>query len=392
MFSSRLPPELAPNALSRAVERARRSGTAILNLTETNPTAVGLPYPDDLLQSLADPRSRIYRPDSLGMVEARNAIASDYAARGTAGVDASRTVLTASTSEAYAMLFKLLADPGDAVLVPRPSYPLFELLTRLDGVDAAPYLLQQADDWTIDRDSVTRSISAKTRAILVVSPNNPTGSMLRSDDREWLVATAREHDLVLVSDEVFVDYPISPRPGATSLADEHRVLTFTLGGLSKSVGLPQVKLAWIVVSGPDALVAQAIERLGVIADSYLSVSMPVQTAASRLLEGGRVVRDAIATRIRRNLDQLRAVGRVHPSLTVLVPEGGWSTVVRVPATETEEALVLRLLDDAGVLVHPGYFFDFAEEAFLVLSLLPPPDVFDEAIRRIAATVEGAQIQ
>ncbi len=169
------------------------------------------------------------------------------------------------------------------------------------------------------------------------------------------------------------------------------MLTFTLGGLSKSVGLPQVKLAWIVVSGPDALVAQAIDRLGLIADSYLSVSTPVQTAAPRLLEGGRAVRDAIATRIRRNLDQLRSVARTQPSLTVFTPEGGWSVVVRVPATETEEALVLRLLDDAGVLVHPGYFFDFPEEAFLVLSLLPPPDVFDEAIRRIVATVQGARV-
>jgi len=390
MFSSRLPAELAPNALSRAVERARRSGNPILDLTETNPTTVGLPYPADLLDCLADRRSGIYRPDALGMVEARRAIASDYAARGVA-VDATRVVLTASTSEAYAILFKLLTDPGDAVLVPQPSYPLFELLTRLDGVDAAAYRLQRADDWAIDRDSVMRAVTSRTRAILVVSPNNPTGSMLRADDRDWLVATAREHDLALVSDEVFADYPISPRPEATSLLGEHRVLTFTLGGLSKSVGLPQVKLAWIVVSGPDALVAHAVDRLGLIADSYLSVSTPVQTAASRLLERGRAVRDAIAIRIRRNLDQLRSVARTQPLVTVLSPEGGWSAVVRVPATETEEALVLRLLDDAGVLVHPGYFFDFPEEAFLVLSLLPPPDVFDEATRRIAATVQRAWV-
>ena len=390
MFSSRLPPELAPNALSRAVERARRSGNAILDLTETNPTTVGLPYPADLLDSLADRRSRIYQPDPLGIIDARKAIASDYAARGVA-VDPTRTVLTASTSEAYALLFKLLTDPGDAVLVPQPSYPLFELLTRLDGVDAAAYRLQRADDWDIDRDSIVRAVTSRTRAILVVSPNNPTGSILRADDREWLVATARQHDFALVSDEVFADYPLAPRPEATSLLGEHRVLTFTLGGLSKSVGLPQVKLAWIVVSGPDALVGQAIDRLGLIADSYLSVSTPVQIAASRLLESGRAVRDAIATRIRRNLDQLRSLARTQPLLTVLSPEGGWSVVVRVPATQTEEVLVLRLLDEAGVLVHPGYFFDFPEEAFLVLSLLPPPDVFDEAIRRIGVTVQGARV-
>ena len=390
MFSSRLPAELAPNALSRAVERARRSGNAILDLTETNPTTVGLPYPADLLESLADPRSGTYRPDPLGAIDTREAIASDFARRGIA-VDAARVVLTATTSEAYSLVFKLLSDPGDAVLVPQPSYPLFELLTRLDGVEAAAYRLRRADDWAIDRDSVGRAVTSKTRAILVVSPNNPTGSILRADDREWLVATARGHDLALVSDEVFADYPIAPRPEATSLAGEPRVLTFTLGGLSKSVGLPQVKLAWILVSGPDALVTQALDRLALIADSYLSVSTPVQTAALRLLAGGRAVRDAIAVRIRRNLDQLRSVARAQPSLTVFTPEGGWSVVVRVPATETEEALVLRLLNDAGVLVHPGYFFDFSEEAFLVLSLLPPPEVFDEAIRRIAATVQGARV-
>ena len=389
MFSSRLPAELAPNALSRAVERARRSGNAILDLTETNPTTVGLPYPADLLDSLADRRSGIYRPDPLGMLDARRAIASDYAARSVA-VDATRVVLTASTSEAYAILFKLLTDPGDAVLVPQPSYPLFELLTKLEGVDAAAYRLQRADDWAIDRDSVVRAVTSKTRAILVVSPNNPTGSILRADDRDWLVALARQHGFALVSDEVFADYPISPRPDATSLVAEQRVLTFALGGLSKSVGLPQVKLAWIVVSGPDALVTSAIDRLGLIADSYLSVATPVQTAVPRLLAGGRAVRDAIAIRIRRNLDQLRSVARTQPSLTVLTPEGGWSVVVRVPATESEETLVLRLLNDTGVLVHPGYFFDFPEEAFLVLSLLPAPDVFDEAIQRVVAAFQGAR--
>jgi alanine-synthesizing transaminase len=390
MFSSRLPAELAPNALSRAVERARRSGSAILDLTETNPTTVGLPYPADLFDSLADSGSRIYRPDPLGAMSAREAIASSYAARGVA-VDASLVVLTASTSEAYAILFKLLTDPGDAVLVPQPSYPLFELLTKLDGVEAVPYRLQRADEWAIDRDSVRRAVTSKARAILVVSPNNPTGSMLRADDRDWLVASAREHNLALVSDEVFADYPIAPRPEATSLTGEQRVLTFTLGGLSKSAGLPQVKLAWIVVSGPDALVAQSIDRLALIADSYLSVSTPVQIAAPRLLEGGRAVRDAIAARVHRNLDQLRSIVRTQSSLTLFTPEGGWSAVVRVPATETEEKLVLRLLTDAGVLVHPGYFFDFSEEAFLVFSLLPSPDVFDEAIRRVVVTVHGARV-
>jgi aspartate/methionine/tyrosine aminotransferase len=361
----------------------------ILDLTETNPTIVGLPYPPNLLTGLSDPRSATYRPDPAGAIDARQAVASEYAARGVP-VDARRIVLTASTSEAYAFLFKLVTDPGDAVLVPQPSYPLFELLTRLDGVRAEPYRLQRADDWAIDRDGVRHAITAATRAILVVTPNNPTGSMLRADDRDWLVALALEQGLALVSDEVFADYPIAPHSEATSLAGEHRVLTFVLGGLSKSAGLPQVKLAWIVVSGPDDLATQAVERLAVIADSYLSVSTPVQTAAARLIEGGREVRAAIAGRIRRNFDRLQSFAATHPALTVFTPEGGWSAVVRVPATESEESLVLRLLDEAGVLVHPGYFFDFSEEAFLVLSLLPSPDVFDEAIRRIVCAIEGAR--
>ena len=389
MFSSRLPTELTPNALSRAVERRRQSGRTILDLTETNPTTVGLLYPPDLLAHLGDSRSAVYQPEPLGAIAVREAIASEYAARGVA-VEASRIVLTASTSEAYSLLFKLLADPGEAVLVPQPSYPLFDLLTRLDGVVSVPYLLQRADDWAIDRDSVLGSMTSSTRAVLVVSPNNPTGSMLRFADREWLVQRAGEGGQALISDEVFADYLIAPRAEATSLAGESRVLTFTLGGLSKSVGLPQAKLAWILVSGPTALVTEAVNRLAVIADSYLSVSTPVQNAAVALIEGGRGVRDAIRARLRRNFDALRSIVDTEPALTLLTPEGGWSAVLRVPATEPEEALALRLLNDAGVLVHPGYFFDFAEESFLVLSLLPQPAVFDDAVHRMVQTIQGAR--
>lgn len=390
MFSSRLPSELAPNALSRAVERAQRSGQAILDLTETNPTNVGLPYPAALLEGLADPTSRSYRPDPLGVPAARDAICAEYIARGVA-VDASRVVLTASTSEAYSILFKLLTNPGDVVLVPQPSYPLFDLLTRLDAVEAVPYRLQRADNWAIDRDSIQHALTPTTRAVLVVSPNNPTGSMLSRSDREWLVATAQDHALALISDEVFADYPIAPRAEATSLVGESRALTFALGGLSKSAGLPQLKLGWIVASGPDALVTEAIDRLSLITDSYLSVSTPVQAAAATLLEHGRRIRAAIRTRIAKNLEQLRVVVDAHPGLTLLAPEGGWSVVVRVPATETEENLVLRLLNEGGVLVHPGYFFDFPEEAFLVFSLLPKPDVFDEALRRIVGILNEVRV-
>jgi aspartate/methionine/tyrosine aminotransferase len=382
MFSSRFPSELAPNALSRAVGRRRQAGEPILDLTETNPTAVRLSYPSGLLSVLADDRSLVYRPDPMGILEARTAIAERYQRRGV-DVDARRIALTASTSEAYGALFKMFCNPGDAVLVPQPSYPLFELLAGFDSVHAVPYRLRLSDAWAIDRDSLLRALSPATRAILVVAPNNPTGSLLRADDREWLVALADRHDLPLIADEVFTDYPLTPRQDATGLAGERRALTIALGGLSKSAGLPQLKLAWMAVSGPDGRVRQALEHLALVLDTYLSVATPVQVAAGRLLAAGETIREAIAGRLRQNLDLARRQVRQTPALTLFEPEGGWSAVIRVPATDTEENIVLGLVSASGVLVHPGYFFDFAEEAFLVVSLLPEPEIFEDAMARLA---------
>ena len=389
MFSSRLPATLAPNAVSRAVAALRQSGVRLLDLTETNPTSVGLPYPEDVLAPLSDPRAQRYLPDPRGLVEARQAVAAEYA-NGRAPISSDRIVLTSSTSEAYAMVFKLLCDPGEAVLVPHPSYPLFELLTGLEGVEARPYALEYHGVWSIDRPSLEQAIAAGARAVLVVSPNNPTGSMLRADDREWLVATCARHELAIISDEVFADYPLSPRRDATSLAGESRALTFVLGGLSKSAGLPQVKLGWMLVSGPPPLTADAIARLELVADTYLSVSTPVQVAAARLIAAGREIRGGIQSRLRENLDALRRAVRAHPAIALREPEGGWSAVLEVPATAGDEALVLRILD-AHVLVHPGYFFDFARGAFLVVSLLPAPDVFREAVDRLLPIASGGQI-
>jgi aspartate/methionine/tyrosine aminotransferase len=388
MFSSRLPGRLAPNAIARALAQRRQSGAPILDLTETNPTAVGLRYPDDILAPLADARGMEYRPHPLGLEEARQAVAAACPRPLDIGPD--QVVLTSSTSEAYSFLFKLLCDPGDRILVPQPSYPLFDVLTGLEGVRAAPYRLIAQDGWAIDRDSVTRMIGPDLRAILVVSPNNPTGSILRSSDREWLVAFAVEHDLSVISDEVFADYPLSPHADAASLVGESRVLTFALGGLSKSAGLPQAKLAWIVATGPAERLTHALERLEVIADAYLSVSTAVQIAAPRLMQSGRHVRERIATRLIDNLTVLRTHARSSPSLTLFEPEGGWSAVLRIPATAPEEDVVLRLLNEACVLVHPGYFFDFADEAFLVLSLLPKPEVFKEGVARLVDLVASGR--
>ena len=381
MFSSRLPAALAPNAISRAVAAARAEGVALIDLTETNPTTAGLPYPPDTLAGLADARALRYEPESLGLQSAREAVAADLARDGTA-IDPGRVILTASTSEAYALLFKLLCDPDDEVLAPHPSYPLFESLTRLEGVRLRPYRLEHHGAWSIDRGSLLDAITPVTRAVLVVSPNNPTGSFVRRDDRDWLADLCASRGLATISDEVFAGYPLRPFADASSLAGEACALTFVLGGLSKSAALPQVKLGWMTVSGPDALVADAIARLDVICDTYLSVSTPVQVAAPALLEAGRRMRADVQARISRNLDALDRLIAPDSPVSLLAPEGGWSAVLRVPSTQSEEALVLQLIHDARVLVHPGFFFDFPHEAFLVVSLLPEPAVFDEGARRI----------
>jgi aspartate/methionine/tyrosine aminotransferase len=302
-------------------------------------------------------------------------------------VDPDQVILTASTSEAYAVLFKLLCNAGDQVLVPEPSYPLFDLLTRLDMVTAAPYRLEDHGVWSIDRASLAAAAGPRTRAVLVVSPNNPTGSRLRADDHEWLVDFAQRRSLAVISDEVFIDYPLMPRPDASTLLGEPRVLTFTLGGLSKAIGLPQAKLGWMVVSGPKAQVTEAKARLEVICDTYLSVSTPVQVAAGRLLEAGEDVRDSIRTRVADNLEALRLEALRHPGIRIVEPEGGWACVLQVPSRGDEESLVLLLLRDQHIVVHPGYFFDFHRGAHLVVSLLPNPQVFREAVARVMGVAE-----
>lgn len=386
MISRRIPSQLEMNALARAVAAARESGATIADLTESNPTRVGIPYPDGLLAPLAEAASLRYEPHPFGLPAARAAVAADHARRGVA-VDPAHIVLTASTSEAYSWLFKLLCDPGDSVLVPRPSYPLFEHLTALEGVHAEPYDLEYHGRWSIDMVSVAAA-PERTRAVLVVSPNNPTGSYLSAEGLAALTAVCRERGWALIVDEVFADYPLDAREPLTDIAGRTDVLTFSLAGLSKTVGLPQLKLAWMVVGGPPAPRDEALASLELVADSFLSVSTPVQVAAPHLLRAGATVRDAIHHRIRQNLDALRAGARGFPACDVLRTEGGWSAVVRVPATRREEALVVELLERERILVHPGYFFDFPREAYVVLSLLPPPAVFADACARLLRLVSG----
>jgi aspartate/methionine/tyrosine aminotransferase len=296
-------------------------------------------------------------------------------------VDPAHVVLTASTSEAYSWLFKLLCDPGDGVLVPRPSYPLFDHLTMLEGVRAYPYSIEYHGHWAIDVESMT-SAPPDVRVLLVVSPNNPTGSFLSTDELERITQLCRQRSWALVVDEVFADYPLDARQPLTDIASRSGVLCFTLAGLSKTIGLPQLKLGWCVAGGPAAERDAALAALEVIADSYLSVGTPVQVAAPTLFRAGASIRSSIQQRTRRNLATLRAVTAGFPACEVLRADGGWSAVLRVPSTRGEEPLVLDLLSVERILVHPGYFFDFPRDTYLVVSLLPHEDVFADAVTRL----------
>jgi alanine-synthesizing transaminase len=365
MYSKRAHWSAPLNALTLA---RRRRGGVLLDLTETNPTRAGIPYPhDELAEALARGARSTYDPDPRGLRSAREALAQEL------GCDAEDLLLTASTSEAYSFLFKLLTDPGDEVLTATPSYPLLEHLASLELVRLRTFAMEFHRRWEIHDLPVT----AETRAILVVNPNNPTGSFVTAAEQEALAA----HGRPILSDEVFLDYALEGR-GATFVRDD--VLTFTLGGLSKSAGLPHFKLAWIRVSGPGK--RAALDALELIADNFLSVATPVQVALPELLRIGPRIRAAIAERTTRNLATLRAA-LASGAAQVLPVEGGWSAVIRVPRVRSDDDLALALLD-RGVVVQPGYFFDFPTDGYLVVSLLTPEGVFGEGVRRIADLVEG----
>lgn len=387
MFSSRVPADLSPNRLTLAVERVRASRAPVIDLTETNPTRAGLAYPSGVLATLGADAGLRYEPTPFGLPAAREAVAAEYALAGTL-VPPERVVLTASTSEAYSFLFKLLCDAGDEVLVPVPSYPLFDHLSRLDGVRVRSYPLRYHGTWLVDVAELEAAVTSRTRAVLLVSPNNPTGSLLDRDELEAIARVCAAHDLALVGDEVFSDYLLEPRPNRVSVLAQQEALTFCLGGLSKSAGLPQLKLGWMVAGGPAGLVEAALSRLEVVADAYLSVSTPVQQSAGALIAAGREIRGAIQERIQRNLAELQASATRAPACSVLRVEGGWSAVIRVPATQPEEDLVVNLLERDAVLVHPGYFFDFPREAYLVVSLLPPCQAFREGVARLFNRIES----
>ena len=389
MFSGRTPKVHATNRLTRAL--AARAAPP-LDLTVSNPTAVGLDVPGDPLAPLTDPRGRVYAPESTGILVARRAVAEYYARRGVAA-DPTRIVLAASSSEAYGWLFKLLCNPGEAVLVPAPSYPLLDALASLESVRVARYPLDPAGGWAFHAASVERELDrlaaagTRTGAVVLVAPNNPTGSGVARGELFALLALAGKRGFAVVSDEVFLDYRFANAPDdvpvAAALGAKGNGLVFSLGGLSKAAALPQLKLGWLLAGGPDNLVREALSRLEWIADAYLSAGTPVQLALPELFAWGEAAAAAIRARVLANHAALTCAFQPDGAVAADPLRGGWSAILRVPAVEPEEDLVLRLLSEYDLLVHPGYFFDFPSEAFLVLSLLPPESLFRDGVSRLA---------
>jgi len=388
MFSERTNWRLRPNAFSRALEEARSSGKRILDLTISNPTEAGVrPDAETVLAALANPGAMHYDPQPRGLLGARQAVCRYYReSHGVSDLDPERLILTASTSEAYSYVFRLLCNSGDEILVPKPSYPLFEFLADLADVKLVPYPLLYDHGWQIDFDSLYKAATARSRAVILVHPNNPTGSYVSAAETSALNVFCHDYGLALIVDEVFLDYAHdgSPRRSFVSNAD---ALTFTLSGVSKISALPQMKLAWVVASGPKEMVTEAGARLEIIADTFLSMNSPVQLAAAVLLDQRRQIQPILLDRLRSNLAELDRQLASHPSCTRLLVEGGWYVVLRVPALGSDEDLAIRLLREAGVSVHPGHFYDFPSEGYLVLSLIAEPADFREGIARVLRAVE-----
>jgi alanine-synthesizing transaminase len=388
MFARRTGWNLAKNRFTEALERHHQSGRACLDLSASNPPRVGLQPPlQPLLQAFMNPASLDYDPQPRGLLSARQAVARYYADLG-APIDPEHLLLTTSTSEGYSFTFRLLCDPGDEVLVPEPSYPLFEFLADIQDVRLVPYELVYDHGWQIDFHSLEKSISPRSRAVILVNPNNPTGSYVHAAEREQLNALCAARELALIVDEVFFDFPLAvDRP--ITFARNESALTFTLSGLSKIAGLPQMKVAWIATTGPDAVAQPALERLEVIADTYLSMNAPIQHAIPDLLQHGAQFRARLSERLCANLAELDRQLQQPKLCSRLQVEGGWYAILRVPVTQSDEALAIALLEQKDVLVHPGHFFNFHSDGYLILSLMTPNEIFADGVRRVLAFITSA---
>jgi alanine-synthesizing transaminase len=385
MFSHRTDWKLTPNRFTQAQHELRAAGREVLDLTISNPTRAELHYDSEaILQALVNPNAMDYDPQPKGLLSAREAVASYYRKQHD-DVDPESIVLTTSTSEGYSYLFRLLCNVEDEILVPKPSYPLFEFLADLQDVKLVPYPLLYDHGWQIDFPSLYKAVNHRTRAVVVVHPNNPTGSFVDEEERNALNNFCREYKLSLIADEVFVDYAHDGAPRSTFAANRD-VLTFTLSGVSKISGLPQMKLAWIVTSGPGEAVSVALARMEVIADTYLSMNAPVQLAAPALLEQRRSIQPLLLDRVRANLNELDRALAKQKTCRRLEVEGGWYAVLRVPVTQSDEDLAIEILRRLSVLVHPGHFYDFSGDGHLIVSLITPPKDFQKGIAQVLGLV------
>ena len=353
----------------------RASKQRVIDLTISNPTEAGIsPDYERVLAALASAKAMTYDPQPRGLLAARQAVSRYYAESHNIDLDSDRLLLTTSTSEAYAHVFRLLCNVGDEVLVAKPSYPLFEFLADLSDVKLVPYPLVYDHGWRIDLESLRQSATTRTRAVILVHPNNPTGSYVSTAEASALNVFCREREMALIVDEVFLDYAHDGTP-RRSFVGNGEALTFTLSGVSKISAMPQMKFAWVATSGPKTLVDDAIARLEIISDTFLSMNTPVQLAALELLEQRKQIQPVVCDRLRSNLAELDRQLLSAPSCSRLHVEGGWYAILRVPAIESDEELAIRLLREGGVSVHPGHFYDFPREGFLVLSLLTEPSIF-----------------
>jgi aspartate/methionine/tyrosine aminotransferase len=391
MFSDRTGWRLTRNRLTDALEEAKVQAVQVqrrvLDLTLSNPTRAGLHYDEPkILQSLASQHAMDYDPQPKGLLAAREAVADYYrASQSITAFDPEHLILTTSTSEGYSFVFRLLCNPGDELLVPNPSYPLFEFLADLQDVKLVPYPLIYDHGWQMDFPSLEKAVTHRTKGVVVVHPNNPTGSYVSKNERDLLNGFCNRHELAIISDEVFLDYALDSSP-RQSFAANQEVLTFTLSGISKICALPQMKVAWVATSGPSRDVEPALARLEIIADTFLSMNAPIQWATPALLAERKPIQQQLKDRVRTNLAELdRQLDQQlsgQKSCERLHVEAGWYAVLRVPVTQTDEDLAIRLLRERSVLAHPGHFYDFPSEGYLVLSLIAPEDEFQEGIERI----------
>ena len=380
MFAERTNWNLAGNRLSEALARHRAGGKRLFDLTASNPTECGFEYDSEvILAALRNPATLRYEPNPKGLESARLAVTEYYSALG-ARISADDIFLTTSTSEAYSYVFRLLCNPGDELLIPAPSYPLFSFLAEILDVKLVRYPLVYDHGWQIDFHSLQNAASPRTRGVIVVNPNNPTGHFVKVNELQALNDLCAKHSLAIIADEVFLDFGFSGAP--LTLAANNQALTFVMSGLSKVAGLPQMKMAWLVANGPATLKKQAIEKFEIIADTYLSPNAPVQLATPTFLELRSGFQKQLLARVRQNLKELDRQLATQRNCSRLQVEGGWYVVLRVPATGSDEELALMLLETRDVYVHPGHFFDFRADGYLVLSLIAREDEFAEGVRRM----------